>query len=433
MEAVWLLVGLVVGGLVGATLMLRLERTRRDGQEGAEVARLRAQLEAAHSLSDTLTSAREEFVAVVRQGAGEELAQRGEQLVALVTTQLEATVAKAGADDAERKRAVEKLVAPVGESLAKLTVRLNEVDASRQRTETELTAQLRTVTTGQQDVARNAAALERALRQPHVRGRWGELGLRRLVEAAGMSGLCDFDEQTHINDDGQLHRPDMVVNLPVDRHVVVDAKVPLSPFLDAMEASDEAERVEKLKLFARAMRGHVRRLADKSYAAQFASAPDFVVMYLPGDHFLSGALEVDPDLLEDAFAKRVHIATPATLLALLRTVAYAFQQEKIATDAQAIGQLGRELYDRIAKLLVHIDKVSRCVNSLVAAQDAVVGSVEGRVLPTARKFAALGVTATDEELPELQRVPAVTRRVQAAELTSPDVRELPPSPREEAA
>ena len=196
-----------------------------------------------------------------------------------------------------------------------------------------------------------------------------------------MSELCDFVEQSHINDDGRVLRPDMVVKLPADRRVVVDAKVPLSAFLDAMQAAEEAERVEKLKLFARAMRGHVRKLADKAYASQFPTAPDFVVMYVPGDHFLGGALEVDPELLEDAFARRVHIATPATLLALLRTVAYAFQQQKVADDAQAIAQLGRELYDRIATLLTHIDKVSRCVNSLVKAQDELVGSVERRVLP----------------------------------------------------
>ena len=434
MQAVWLLVGLVVGAGVGAWLMLRWERARAQGRENTEVVRLQAQLESAQSQAERHASERDEFVALVRQVAGEEFAVRGEQFVALGTAQFETALTKAGADEAARKRAVEDLVAPVGQTLALLNQRLKDVDSSRQKTEAELTAQLRTVTNGQQDVARSAAALERALRQPHVRGRWGELGLRRLVEAAGMTGLCDFVEQTSVSDGVEVRRPDMLVNLPAGRQIVVDAKVPLSPFLDAMEATEEPERVARMKIFARAVRSHVRGLADKSYAAQFASAPDFVVMYLPGDHFLSGALEVDPELLEDAFAKRVHIATPATLLALLRTVAYAFQQEKVAADAQAVGQLGRELYDRIAKLLGHIDKVSRCVNSLVSAQDAVVGSIEGRVLPTARKFSALGVTGVDEELPEVRRTATVARQVQAPELAAAaSVVELSPPAQHEAA
>ncbi len=434
MGAIWLLVGLGVGAVLGAWVMLRLERTRQAGVENAELVRLQVQLEAERSTSQTLASAREELLALVKQGAGDELAQRGGEIIALVKAHLDTALTQAGADEDARKQAVAELVEPVNQSLSQLTARLEKVDAAREQTATELAAQLRTVTAGQQEVARNAAGLERALRQPHVRGRWGELGLRRLAEATGMSKLCDFVEQSYVNDDGRVLRPDMLVNLPVDRLVVVDAKVPLSPFLDAMEATQESERVEKLKTFARAMRGHVRKLADKNYAAQFATAPDFVVMYVPGDHFLAGALEADVELLEDAFAQGVHIATPATLLALLRTVAYAFQQEKVSADAQAIAHLGRELYDRIATMLGHIDKVSRCVNSLVGAQADVVGSLERRVLPTARKFADVGVTGTEEQLPEVRAVSSTTRRVQAPELpATSDVLEITPAHAQEAA
>lgn len=430
MEAIWLLVGLVLGLFAGAGVMLFAARVRRAAAESAEVARLRAQLDAAR----TVAGAREDLVALVKQGAGEELAQRGGEVVELMKAHLDTALTQAGADEAARKRAVAELVDPMKETLGQLKERLDQVDQAREQTSTDLTAKLQTVTAGQEAVARNAAALERALRQPHVRGRWGELGLRRLAELAGMSALCDFAEQSHINDDGRVLRPDMVVKLPADRRVVVDAKVPLAPFLDAMQAGDEAERIEKLKLFARGMRGHVRKLADKAYANQFPTAPDFVVMYVPGDHFLGGALEVDPDLLEDAFARRVHIATPATLLALLRTVAYAFQQQKVAEDAQAIAALGRELYDRIATLLTHIDKVSRCINSLVKAQDDVVGSVERRVLPKARQFSELGVAGSEEELPGVRAVAASTRRVQALELPAAgEVHELTPPPTEEAA
>jgi DNA recombination protein RmuC len=429
MEAMSLLAGLVIGAAVGAWVVAHLQRTQRAGAESAAVARLEAQLESARSLA----GAHDELLALVRQGAGEELAQRGGQLVELLTAHLGTALTQAGADDVQRKRAVADLIEPMNRTLAQLKERMDKVDEDRQRTERELTAQLRTVTSGQQDVARNAAALERALRQPHVRGRWGELGLRRLAELAGMSDVCDFVEQAHVDDDGRVLRPDMLVKLPVDRLVVVDAKAPIALFLDAMEAADERERVERLGLYARAVRGHVRKLAEKSYATQFPTSPDFVVMYVPGDHFLGGALEVDAGLLEDAFAQRVHIATPATLLALLRTVAYAFQQEKVAHDAQAIARLGRELYDRVATLLTHIDKVSRCVNSLVKAQDDVVGSLERRVLPSARKFSQLGVAGTEEELPDVRPVGTTTRRVQAAELPAAGgVHELTP-PAEEAA
>lgn len=430
MEAIWLLVGLFLGLIAGAGVMLLVARLRRAATESAEVARLQAQLDAAQ----TVAGARDDLVALVKQGAGEELTQRGGEVVELMKAHLETALTQAGADDEARKRTVSEIVDPLKQTLGHLKQRLDQVDQAREQTSTDLSAKLQTLTSGQEAVARNAAALERALRQPHVRGRWGELGLRRLAELAGMSELCDFVEQSHINDDGRVLRPDMVVKLPADRRVVVDAKVPLAPFLDAMQASDEPERIEKLKLFARGMRSHVRKLADKAYTNQFPTAPDFVVMYVPGDHFLGGALEIDTDLLEDAFARRVHIATPATLLALLRTVAYAFQQQKVAEDAQAIARLGRELYDRIATLLIHIDKVSRCVNSLVKAQDEVVGSVERRVLPKARQFSELGVAGSEEELPDVRAVAASTRRVQAPELpTAGDIRELTPPPTEEAA
>jgi len=225
----------------------------------------------------------------------------------------------------------------------------------------------------------------------------------------------------------------MLVKVPGGRLIVVDAKVSLAPYLDAMEATTDAERVARLKLFARATRAHVRKLAAKAYAAQFSTAPDFVVMYMPGDHFLAGALEADPDLLVDAFGQQVHIATPATLLALLKTVSHVEQQEKVAEDAQAIADLGRELYGRVTTLLAHIDKVSRCADSLVKAQNSVVGSVEGRLLPSARKFRDLGVGDGSDDLPAPRRIETSVRRVEVDELRDGEVRELPPPAAGEAA
>lgn len=421
MGPIWLLLGLLIGAAIGAWVGTRLGRARVGGLE--------AQLEAAQ----TVAGARDELVSLVKQGAGEELAERGNQFLKLMEAQLGKVLTESGADEEARRKAIEEMVSPVSDTLKRLGEQMYKVDQARQDSDRELTAQLRAVTAGQRDVSKNAGLLERALRQPHVRGRWGELGLRRLAEMTGMSELCDFEEQPHFNDDGRVLRPDMVVKLPEGHVVVVDSKVPLAPFLDAMEASEDAERVEKLKLYARGVRGHVRKLADKDYAAQLPATPQFVVMYMPGDHFLTAALEVDGDLLEEAFRLGVHIATPATLLALLRTVAHARQQQKATEDAQAIVKLGRELYDRLSTLLSHIDKVSRCVNSLVTAQNEVVGSVERRVLATARKFPELSVARPEEELPTARSVTATARRVQADELPTGEVRELPPPPAEEAA
>jgi DNA recombination protein RmuC len=429
MQAILILVGLVVGGVIGGVVMARLERARG----GGEIAALAAKLEA----SESLAGAREELVALVKQGAGEEIALRGDDIIKHVKSTLDAALKQTGANDEERQRALSGLVEPFTQNLKQMKERLDKVDEAREKTATDLSAQLARVTAGQDAVARSASSLERALRQPQVRGRWGELALRRLAELAGMSVMCDFVEQPQVRDDGRALRPDMLIKLPGGRLAVVDAKVPFALFLDAMQASDEAERVSILKKYARGVRGHVRNLADKSYAAQFSAAPDFVFMFLPSDHFLGAALEVDGELLEYALSQRVHLATPTTLITLLKSASYGFQEEKMAEDTRAIAELGRELYERIGKLLAYIDDVSRRINALITAQDALVGSVDRRVLPSARKLAELVVPGTDEQLPEIRALEGNARRVQAPELpgVDGDVRELPAPlpPAEEAA
>jgi len=290
MEAIWLLVGLLMGAAGGGWAVVRLERAHRAGRESVEAARLQGELAGAEAARADLVAAREELLALVKQGAGEELAQRGSEVVERVQAHLRSALTQAGADDEKRKQQVESVVEPVTRTLGQLTEKLDKVDAAREQTATQLTAHLSTVQEGQREVAQNAAKLERGLRQPHVRGRWGEMSLRRMAEMAGMSHLCDFVEQSRVaGEDGGLC-PDMLVKVPGGRLIVVDAKVSLAPYLDAMEATTDAERVARLKLFARATRAHVRKLAAKAYAAQFSTAPDFVVMYMPGDHFLAGAL-----------------------------------------------------------------------------------------------------------------------------------------------
>ncbi len=385
-----LLAGLLAGTVFGALLVAR------------RAAALEAQLEAercsAAEKVQTLRAAQAELVAVARQSAGEALEARGRQLLDTLKGELRVARGEADAELERRQRSVEETVAPVRETLARMQATLEQVDRDRRRTHGELTERLRGVVEAQRELRSEAGAIVRALRQPHTRGRWGELHLRRLTEVAGMSALCDITEQGTVADGERSLRPDMVVHLPGDKDVVVDAKAPLVPYLDACEALDETAREMHLRLYARALRGHVRALAGKDYAAQFPSAPDFVVLYLPGEHFFAAALEADPALIEDATRQGVLIATPTTLIALLKTVAQAWQQEKVEREAVAIAQLGRQLHDRLVTFLEHIDLVGRRLNSTVEAHNRAVGSLERMVLPTARRFPELGAVASEREL-----------------------------------
>jgi DNA recombination protein RmuC len=246
--------------------------------------------------------------------------------------------------------------------------------------------------------------------------------LRRVVEMAGMLAHCDFVEQTTVQADGQTLRPDLIINLPGGKHVVVDAKAPLTAFLDAYEATDEDQRAAHLQTHARLLREHVRKLSAKSYWSQFPSAPDFVFLFLPGEHFLNAALEAEPGLIEQGVNQSVLIATPTTLIALLRAVAYGWQQEKVADGARAVAELGRELHDRLAKYAEHIQLVGKRLNSTVEAYNASVGSLEGRVLVTARRFEEHGAIGGGREIGLLEPIDVHARDVRVAELD--EAREL---------
>jgi len=255
-------------------------------------------------------------------------------------------------------------------------------------------------------------ALAAALRQPHTRGRWGELQLRRVVELAGMTAHCDFVEQASVHvGDGGLLRPDLIVRLPGGKQVIVDAKAPLHAFLDAHEAQDETARTAALAAHARLLREHVRRLSAKAYWDQFEAAPEFVFLFLPGEHFWNAALEADPSLLEEGARRSVLVATPMTLIALLRGVAYGWQQERVAEDARAVAQLGRDLHRRLEVFAEHLGRVGRGLQTAVRAYDGAVGSFEHRVLPGARRLAEHGVVAADRELPALERIDPSVRRI----------------------
>jgi DNA recombination protein RmuC len=338
------------------------------------------------------------------------------QLTELARAQLQTAQAEAKGELDKRQQAVEQLVAPLKEQLGRVDSQLLRLDQERRESRGRLEAQLRTLSETGERLRTETGALVTALRKPNARGQWGQMQLRNVVELAGMLRHCDFNEQSSMVGDERTLRPDLVVNLPGGKHVVVDAKAPLQGVLDAYQARDEAERERHLKDHARLLRKHVKALADKAYWAGMDTAPDMVIMFLPGEHLYSAALEADPGLIEDAMARRVLIATPTILLALLHSVAYGWQQERVAESAQQISELGRELHTRLVKLSTLLSKLGSRLNSTVTAYNETIGSYESRVLPGARRFADHGAVAEGTELPELEPVTVSARSVHAAEL-----------------
>ncbi|MGZ4274907.1 MAG: DNA recombination protein RmuC, partial [Solirubrobacteraceae bacterium] len=295
-----------------------------------------------------------------------------------------------------------------------------------------LESQLRTLAETGDRLRTETSALVTALRKPNARGQWGQMQLRNVVEAAGMLRHCDFVEQHSYAGDETTLRPDMVVNLPGGKQVVVDAKSPLQGVLDAHEARDEAEREQALRDHGRLLRKHVKALADKAYWSRLDTTPDMVVMFLPGESLLGAALEADSRLLEDAMAQRVLIATPTTLLAMLHAVAYGWQQERVAESAQEISELGRELHGRLAKLSTLLGTLGTRLNRTVTAYNETIGSYEARVMPSARRFADHGAVSEGSDLPELEPVTVSARTVQNPALQldlGPDLAGEPPRPR----
>jgi DNA recombination protein RmuC len=307
---------------------------------------------------------------------------------------------------------------PIVDALARMDAQLQRLERDRQQARGALDEQLRALVAGQDRLRTETGALVSALRQPQTRGRWGELQLRRVVELAGMTAHCDFVEQASVAGEDGLLRPDLVVQLPGGKQVIVDAKAPLNAFLDAYEARDETARTAALAAHARLLREHVRRLSAKAYWDQFETAPDFVFLFLPGEHFYSAALEADPSLLEEGARQSVLIATPTTLIALLRAVAYGWQQERVAEDARAVAQLGRELHRRLETFAEHLQRVGTRLRSAVGAYNDAVGSFEHRVLPSARRLAEHGVVSAGRELAALAHIDPTVRGLAEREVAA---------------
>ena len=313
----------------------------------------------------------------------------------------------------KREQAVEAMVKPIREILDKTAEQMQSIERNRVETHTAISKHLESLVASQQTLQGETRNLVQALRRPEVRGQWGELTLKRLIELAGMVSHCDFYEQTHVPGESGAIRPDMIIRMPGDRIVIVDVKTPLDAYLSATEAPDEARRQEQLNRHARKVRERVMELAAKAYWQQFEQSPDFVVLFIPGEHFLSTALERDPSLLEDALSKKVILATPTSLVALLRAVAFGWSQQAVTENARNIQRLGADLYKRLLVFTGHLGKMGKSLGGSVENYNKAVGSFERQVLSGARKFTELGIQSKSEidplePLDKTARVPAIS-------------------------
>ena len=410
---IWLVVGIAIGGALAlAALRPRLveaARLRRErDQIAAEAARLEGRLESERAMAE------DRFRAL----SADALNSNNEQFLALAKQALGTYQSEARGELEKREKAVAQLVAPITEQLGKVDTRLERLDRDRLQTTTKLDEQLRAMVASQDRLRGETGALVAALRKPQARGRWGEMQLRNVVEMAGMVGYCDFAEQVTLHDADRTMRPDLIVNMPGGKKVVVDAKAPLQAFLDAYDATDEGDRDRHMAEHARLLRDHIRKLSARSYWSQFSEAPDFVLLFLPGEHFYNAALEADPSLIQQGVDQQVLIATPTTLIALLRAVHYGWQQEKVAENAREISELGRELHTRIGTVAEHVQRLGKRLGGAVDAYNQAVGSLETRVLVSARRFADHGVVGQDKQIAPIDPIDVVPRSPQATELTA---------------
>ncbi len=413
-----LIVVLLMTALVAAAFGWFLHQARSHQQQQQQASRITEletvlEMERKQALqhNEQIEQTRKQLMDSFASLSNEALKNNTDQFLKLAQENIKQFHVQSQADLNTREKSFQNLIKPIHATLEKTELHLREVEKERKEAYGSLTRHLESMAQAQVDLQQETRNLVQALRRPEVRGRWGEMTLKRLVELAGMVEYCDFFEQEqHTTDQGGL-RPDMIIRLPAGRDIIVDVKTPLDAFLTAVETTDEAKREQALDQHARNVQARVRELASKSYWSQFDNTPDFVVLFIPGDQFLSAALERNNDLLEYALQQRVILATPTSLVALLRAVAFGWRQEALAENADHIRQLGEELYKRLATFTEHLDKVGKNLQRSVESFNKAVGSMDRQVIPGARKLSELGIKAR-KELEDVKQIETQARTIE---------------------
>jgi DNA recombination protein RmuC len=413
----------IVGAALGAA-GVALQRSRREQALHVEIEVLRARVKSEATQSaereQALTRTREQLQGVFGELAQKTLQSNSEVFLQLARERLDRQQQRASSDLKERETAIETLVAPIREALAKSEAQIQSIERDRIDAFATLKNQMELLSTSQSLLSRETRNLVTALRRPDVRGRWGELTLRRVVELSGMTKHVDFTEQQHQSGEGGAVRPDMVVHLPERRDIVVDVKTPLDAYLAAVEAQDGEERKAQLRRHAQIVAARVRELAGKQYWGQFERSPDFVVMFLPGDQFLAAALEELPDLFDESLRQNVVIATPSSLAALLKSVAFGWKQAVLADNAAEVRKLGEDLYQRLAVFGEHLARLGKSLGGSIEHFNKAVGSLEQQVLPAARRFPELGLRV-DRDVEAIEPITNLARTPRAS--VEPDLKE----------
>lgn len=401
-----LLVGILLGIVIG--LFIRSGKIRALEKNNAELD-LTLQLEQKNKrqMDEILSQTREQLANTFNQLSNEALTRNNTSFLRLAEENLKRFQSEAKADLGSKEKAIEQMLKPINEALQQTSKQIQEIEKDRKEAYGSLTSTIAQMNLSQQQLQQETQNLVQALRRPEVRGQWGEMTLRRLAELSGMVAHCDFYEQTHTATETGSIRPDMIVRLPEKREIIVDAKTPLDAYLSAIQAKDDLTRKLELKRHAQIIRGRIKELSRKNYWAEYSQSPEFVVLFIPGEQFLSAALEVDPALLEDSMSQNIILATPTNFIALLRAVSYGWKQQALAENAEVIRELGETLYKRLSTFGNHLSKLGNSLGSSVNHFNSAVGSLERQVLPGARKFTEMGISSKNEitELPPIEQLP----------------------------
>ncbi len=402
-----LIIGLVVGILLGAVVvyfLISAAHGKTKQQLAGVEAKYEAELKAADDKLKLLEEARDSLKDSFKALSADALSKNNESFIKLAEENLKKHQQSAKDDLEKRQQAITKTVEPVSQTLKAFSDRVNKIEERRIESEGGIKKELQKLSEMHLRLDQSTSSLVQALRAPQVRGQWGEMHLRRTVEMAGMINYCDFEEQSSVEtEEGQRQRPDMLIRLPNERRVVVDSKVPIAAYLDALETDSIEVQSERMQAHARHLRTHIKDLSTKAYWSQFENAPEFVVLFVPNEAIFSAALEEDPSLIELGVENKVILATPTTLIALLKAVAYGWQQEAITREAKEIASLGKEIYDRLSVVIGHFVKLGKSIDQSVGNYNKAMNSVDSRLMVTARKLESLE-SASSEHLPDINQI-----------------------------